>query len=796
MTKGRLRIWQIGLVLGLVAMLFTDLLYAEQLASPTQAQSSLQRFVTGESVFIENAGQWADTSIRYALDCRGANVGFTDQGLRFQVFRRNEEAAPVADGPRSDTSASAEMHAFSMVFDGAAPVTPVGRDQAETTFNYALGALEQHRQGVPSFNEVWYEDLYPGIDLEVVGKRGAVKYNFHVASGADWRAIRMRYEDIQGLVMLPEGGLQVHVRDGWAPLTDAAPYIYQEVDGVRRPVQGDFLLVDEYVCSFQVTGKYDPTLPVVIDPEVVWSTYLGGTGLDYGYSIALDSMDNILVTGQTFERGWLSDGEDTIYGGASDVFIAKLTASGAYIWSTYLGGEGDDGFNGIVVDSMDNVIIAGGTTSPGWISGGWDTSYHGGMDGFVVKLAPDGTHIWSSYVGGTNDDWSGSIALDSADNVLLAGYSYSSAWVNGGWDSGHNGDSDGFVLKLNPNGGHLWSTFVGGPDQDSCNNITRDSSDNVLVTGDTTSSSWVSNGYDMTQGGSYDGFVLKLTSAGKHVWSTYLGGSNDDFGDGIAVDSNDNTLISGNTASAGWVNGGREISLYGYDDGFVVKLTSAGIHTWSTCLGGDNHDACYGILADSKQDVLVTGFTLSSGWTNGGWDTIYGGNLDGFVAKLSSDGAHLWSSYLGGSGDDVGRGLGMDSVGTLLVTGDTDSAGWVNGGWDNTHNGARDSFVVKIGETEGIDEGEGEMLFEGEGESHPVDEGELFEAEGEFDHEGETIVVEGELSEGEDGLSGEGCVRDKGKGLSVPEIIDRILGDWFMVGLGMVILVGFAIRMK
>jgi len=239
----------------------------------------------GPSVFIENAGQWGAPEIRFALDGQGANVGLTDRGPKFQLFRElprpAEAAAQVADpadparaGDRAP--APREMHAFGLLFDGAAAVSPEGRGLSERTYNYNVGPVEQHRSGVRSFESVWYSSVWPGVDLEVTGRRTGVKYTFHVAPGADWRSVTLRYDGIQGLSLRADGGLEIRVKEGWEPLVDAAPLVYQEVDGEKRPVAGAFRLVDDHAYGFDVTGAYDPARPLVIDPDIAWGVGPGG----------------------------------------------------------------------------------------------------------------------------------------------------------------------------------------------------------------------------------------------------------------------------------------------------------------------------------------------------------------------------------------------------------------------------------------------------------------------------------------------------------------------------------------
>jgi hypothetical protein len=371
-------------------------------------------------------------------------------------------------------------------------------------------------------------------------------------------------------------------------------------------------------------------------------------------------------------------------------------------WGTYLG-ETFNNFcsKGIAVDSSGNVYVTGSTDSSGWVSGGWDTTYHGGTrgwDGYVVKLSAAGAHVWSTYLGGTDDDMGDGITVDLSGNIYATGYTYSPGWVSGGWDTTLDGTSDAYVVKLSTAGAHIWSTYLGGTGIETGDGIAVDSSGNVYATGDTTSSSWASGGWDISYDGSgfSDAYVVKLSAAGAHVWSTYLGGTNsNDTGYGIAVDSSGNVYASGYTESSGWVSGGWDTILDGIGDGYVVKLSTAGAHIWSTYLGGMAEDSSKKIAVDSNGDAYVTGWTTSSGWVSGGWDTSYNGGDDGCVVKLSAAGSHLWSSYLGGTSNDTGYGIAVDSSGNVYASGYTSSSNWVSGGWDTIYDGWG-GFLLKI----------------------------------------------------------------------------------------------------
>ena len=591
------------------------------------------------------------------------------------------------------------MHEFALVFDGAVEVAPVGRGQSDRKFNYLIGDAANHREGVGSFNAVWYENLYPGISLEMTGRRSGVKYNFHVAPGADWRVIRLRYEGIDGLTLKENGALEINIAEGWPPLSDGTPYIYQEVNGEKRTVAGQFTLLDSHIYGFDVTDNYDPTLPLVIDPEVEWSTYLGGTGADYGRGIAVDASGACFATGYTISSGWVSGGWDTSLGGNYDGYVVKLNAAGGHEWSSYLGGTQYDAGYGIAVDASGNCYVVGSTRSSGWTL---TTPKSGLSDAYVVKLNSAGGHQWSICLGGTQDEFGYDIAVDSSGFCYVTGNTKSNNWVSGGWDTTYNGGSygDGFVVKLNSAGEHQWSTYLGGTYSDYGYGIAVDSSGSCYVTGYTESSDWTSGGWNTTLTGG-NGFVVKLSSAGAHEWSTYLGGAGYDAGYGIAVDASGACYATGATSSSGWTSGGWDTTLNDgistSSDGYVVKLNSAGEHQWSTYVGGTDADYGRGITMDGSGSCYVTGYTSSVLWTVGGWGAGQNGGIDGYVAKLSGDGVHLWSSCLGGTGDDYGQDIAVDVAGARVwVTGYTTSSGWVVNGWQTTYGGGTDAFVTKI----------------------------------------------------------------------------------------------------
>ena len=614
----------------------------------------VELFRTKPALFVENRGQWADHSVRFVHRGSGVNVAMTEAGPVLQVFNRsrldfensqsNVEAfeadagasdsnnkemgeSPCRNGlpsrysrgglrdlhfrheQLSSVGSQTQMRQFSVSFPGANIVTPIGLEQSPAQFNYCLGEQSRWRSEVPSYERVAYCDLYDGIDLHAWGLSSHLKYEFHVAPGADYRQIRIQYDDsIAGLSLNDAGELVVDLGDGWGQLRDNAPLVYQEINGERVPVAGRFVLLSDRMYTFEITSEYDSAEALIIDPELVWSTYFGGSDYDDIRDVALDPAGNILVAGFTYSTGWISGGFDTTYGGRQDAFIAKLNPAGEPVWSTYLGGELREGARGLTVDTGGNVFVVGtiASSDSSWpsdweICGGYDellntNGQEGATDGFLIKLSPTGQHLWSTYVGGYANDNCSSVALDSAGNVLVAGVTQSPEWVSGGFDTTHGGNEDGFVVKISPNGEHLWSTYLGGHKWNSCSGVAIDSQDNVLLAGTTSSPGWVTGGFDTSLGvgenGYYEdsGYVVKLSPAGQHLWSTYLGGDDDDDNAiGIIADGEDNVLVTGRTASSGWISGGFDTTYGGWHDTFVAS---------SCCMG------CVFAVAEAGRAVL------------------------------------------------------------------------------------------------------------------------------------------------------------------------------------------------
>jgi hypothetical protein len=660
---------------------------------------------------------------------------------------------------------------------GASPKAKVvGLAELPGKSNYFIGNdPKKWRTNVPNYAKVKYEDVYAGVDLVYYGNQQQLEYDFVVAPGGDPRAIRFEIVGAVAPVSSPATGdgdiaatkphgpdtapLQIAANGDLVIATDTGevrfhkPVVYQVAPPFRmapaglkpgataaanpksqiqnrKSVDGRYILLADNRIGFEV-GAYDKTLPLIIDPVLSYSTYLGGSNDDEGCDITVDSTGNAYVTGWTNSYGFPTTvgAFDRVYGTIwnwngyilyppRDIFVTKLNAAGsAAVYSTYLGGSEDDWGCGIAVDAAGNAYVTGVTWSADFPTtpGAFQTSHGGYFDAFVTKLNAAGSDlVYSTYRGGSGDDSAARIAVDASGNAYVTSGTNSSDFPTtpGAFQTNLGGNSDAFVTKVNADGSDLvYSTYLGGSGNDVGTAIAVDSSGNAYVTGWTGSTDFptanpfqgsLAGGTCGTAPDTYpcpDAFVAKLNAAGSAlVYSTYLGGRGYAEGYGIAVDSTGNAYVTGFTDSIGFpttmgafdttcgTDGYCNSDYFGnlYPDAFVTKLNAAGSAlVYSTYLGGTADDYGTGIAVDSAGNAYVTGRTYYGDFptTMGAFDTTCGtdGNCnphgsmtipDAFVTELNAAGSALvYSSYMGGSDYDYGTGIAVDPAGNAYVTG-------------------------------------------------------------------------------------------------------------------------------
>jgi hypothetical protein len=571
------------------------------------------------------------------------------------------------------------------------------------------------RTNVPHYARVRYRNIYPGVDLVYYGNQRQLEHDFVVAPGADPHAIRLRFEGAEGFSVDAQGDLLLATADGGVRLQK--PVVYQERAGVHQAVAASYALQGKEQVGFEL-GAYDPSRALVIDPVFVYSTYLGGSGGDEGFGIAVDAESNAYVTGSTTSADFPTVNPlQPELGGplSSDAFVAKLAPDGSsLVYSTYLGGSRLDIGVGIAVDAEGSAYLTGQTFSLDFpTANALQPICHCGLftsDAFVTKLSPDGSAlVYSTFLGGSGLDGGSGIAVAADGSAYVTGGTFSRDFPTGNaLQPDFGGTSDAFIAKFAPDGSALlYSTYLGGSLDESGTGIAVDADGNAYVTGWTGSVDFpTANPLQPSYGGGpFDAFVAKLTSDGSAlVYSTYLGGSDDDLSAGIAIDAEGNAYVAGHTSSRDFPTANALQPVYGggSSDGFVAKLAPDGSAlVYSTYLGGSGRDVGGPVAVDSEGNAYVTGQTNSANFpTANALQPDYGGGLfDAFVAKLTADGSALaYSTYLGGSDFDRGLDIAVDEEGNAYVTGETFSRNFPTAEpFQPDLQGLNNAFVVKIG---------------------------------------------------------------------------------------------------
>lgn len=590
-----------------------------------------------------------------------------------------------------------------------------GADRLPGTSNYFIGNdPAKWRTGIASYGKVKYEGVYPGVDLVYYGNQGKLEYDFVVAPKGDPTRIAM---EMGGRLGIDErGDLMVATNAG--NVVFQKPVAYQRTrTGRQQPVDAEYVLAGENRVSFRV-GTFDRMRPLIIDPILQYSTYLGGSGDDNRLGMAVDGAGNVYLTGWTASTDFPSvNSEQAGNAGSNDAFVTKINAAGtSIVYSTYLGGSGSDQGFDLAIDTGGNAYVAGITQSSNFPTvNAIQSALNGPRDAFVAKLNPAGNGLlYSTYLGGSSFDEGLAIAIDSSGSAYVVGDTSSNDFpvvnpIQGMLLGGRNG----FVSKLNPAGSALvYSTYLGGNGLEQVQSVAVDGSSNAYVTGITSSTNFPTvNPIQPTMMGVDDAFITKFNAAGSAlVYSTYLGGTGDDLGAGIAVDSAGNAYVSGYTASVDFpTKHAIQPSYGGNGDAFVTKVNAAGTAlVYSTYLGGSGQETRIGypkaIAVDKFGSAYVAGSTYSTDFpTVNPTQAANAGGSDAFVAKLNAAGSALiYSSYLGGSGNEDFDGnstnLGIDAVGNIYVYGSTTSTDFPTmNPIQATNAGGRDLFLTKIG---------------------------------------------------------------------------------------------------
>lgn len=680
------------------------------IAEPTQKSQLAEGYGRLPLSFEVNQGQ-TDSRVKFLSRTTGQTFFLTCSEAVLVLSKPLDQKPDVSDFTKPSTQRQARSAVLRMRLLGANPLADVaGLEPLPGTSNYFIGNdPARWRTNVPHYGKVSYSQIYPGIDLVYYGNQRQLEYDFVVAPGVDPTQIHLAIRGASKISIDADGNAVVRRKDRDVRLL--RPHLYQEVRGEKIEIAGGYVVKGNEL-RFAI-APYDHSRTLVIDPTLVYSTYLGGSGGDSPTGIAVDTSGNAYVSGQTNSLNFPGAPGN----GKFQNFVVKVNATGtAVLYSTYVSGSGTELATGIAVDSTGSAYVTGYTNSTDFPTlNPLQPTNAGGYDAFVARLDATGNLAYATYLGGAKDDKANAIALDSSGSIYLAGQTNSTNFPGVTSSSAQpslvGNFSNAFVAKLNATGSSVsYSTYLGGSGGDYAKGIAVDSSENAYVVGTTASFNFpvTLNPLQSTfGGGSNDAFVSMLNPAGTAlVYSTYLGGNDNDFGNAIAVDSAGNAYVTGYTASTnfpGVAAGSIQPSNLGIYNGFVATLNATGAAlVYSTYLGGNSFDTGNAIAVDASGNAYVAGTTRSTnfvGVTSASLQPTNGGAADAFIAELNAGGTGLvFSTYLGGSGNDGGNGLSLDPSSNIYVTGDTASANFpvTSNPLQSTYGGNNDAFVAKL----------------------------------------------------------------------------------------------------
>lgn len=715
------------------------------------------RYASLPLAFEQNRGQ-TNSAVKFLARGRGYALFLTEQRAVISLERRAKNSqlpSSTAEPARgSGHHGKIRKDILRLKWAGANPaprMESLGRQTGRS--NYLIGSdPAKWVKDVPEYSRVEYHGIYPGVDLAYYGNQRQLEFDIDLAPGADpgWLRLEITGENHHAakLRINSYGELVVRTRAGDVRFRE--PIAYQP-SGDRG--KGKRFLAARYVMEnggqvgFEV-GGYDAAKPLVIDPVLAYSTYLGGTDYNYATGIAVDASGYTYITGYTSSVDFpISGGVQGVFSGGScdtevntapcfDAFVAKINPQGTgLVYSTYLGGTGDDEAVRVALDSSGQAYVAGFTNSLDFPTAGPLQGSNGGgtcgttayptacYDAFVAKLNASGSNlVYSTYLGGTGDDFASSIAADSNGNAYVGGLTSASNFsvTYGTLRTGYGGGAfDGFVAKIDPTGSSLiYSTYLGGSGEDHVNGIAIDSSGDAYLAGQTNSANFPVKGgfeaqYTAASCGSalsntpcFEGFVSELNPTGTAlIYSSYLGGTAANYGSDIALDASGAAYVTGWTTSKDFpvTQGAYDTAWGGANEAFVAKIApGGGAISYATYLGDIYPDQANAIAVDGSGNAWIAGFTYGGKFPVASpLQAASGGLYDAIVSEISPSGsALLFSTYLGGTGDDAANDVALDSSGNVYVAGDTFSTDFpvtpsaVTTGYTG---GSYDAWVAKIG---------------------------------------------------------------------------------------------------
>ncbi len=656
-----------------------------------------------------------DSALDMPLDSDAFGTAFFIYDAQDDVFYTQGQGLALIAIDAAGVTLYRPNETLTLEFVGADPqARPSGEARQAGVVNlYHSNDPAHWREQMPIFAGVVYKDLYPGITLRYSLESGGLKSEFLLEPGVDPAQIVVRYRGAAGMSLNADGDLRIgSTLTNTAPLVEQAPFVYQSKGHRQIPLRAAFRLLDQERYGFTLLEQPDATLPLVIDPLLLFSTYLGGPQDDGAWAVALDRDNALHVTGVTWSYTFPPQYNPALRP-QKKVFVAKLAPTGELLYVTFIGGSentSEEG-NAIGTDADGNTYVSGETFSPDFpVLNAWQPLFAGDEDAYLLKLTPAGTLAYSTFIGGSESEEVNDMHVSANGTVTLGGEVYSDDFpLLNPWQSQAFGmdDEDAFISIFNPQGNLIYSTLFGSNARDQIFRLTVDAAGIVYATGMTSSPSGfpLVHPVQTVYGGEWDdAFVMKLNPwTNQLLFSTYLGGAGRDEGWGIDIDSAGNIYVAGGTNSynfplraplqAGYGGGAWDAFLAKFD-GNTYQLVS------STYVGGAGYDFAWGLKLDSGGNVYAVGETESYNFPtrNPLQATLNNNSRDAFLLQLDPAGALQYASYFGGSEADQGLRMTVREDWVVTIVGQTRSPDFpLQGASQTTLNGPRDGFIAQFG---------------------------------------------------------------------------------------------------
>jgi len=650
----------------------------------TSAASYQELFDNLPYRFEKNIGQW-ERDVLYRTTVKETSVRFLDNRLSFIIGREIEngdlEQAMDVQNTGETYEEIYEYLVWNLSFLGANPATRLESTKGRSSQIHYLKGNDPSRfiTSVPEYALLTYRNLYHNIDLRYYHFQHHLKYDFVLQPGSNIQNIELYYEGINHLSLTETGSLIIH--HAWGTTIDEAPYAFQFINGIKTEVSVDYILTDNHSFSFEIKGAYDKRQPLIIDPfSLIWSTYMKATApnaINYSRDVARDVNGYIYIVGQAGINFPTSTGvyQSNHGGGTYDLFVSKLSPDGTnLIYTSYIGGSDDDKGWGICVNDVGEACVTGYTQSTDFptVNSSQATLGGGLYDGIYCKLNATGTSlIYSSYLGGSGNDWAFALALHNSGEIFITGRTNSSNLATAGaYQISSGGMNDVFIAKIGATGNSIsYITYVGGPGYDYGHDIAVNEAGEAFVSGEAGFNFPTTAGAFQTVygGGARDAFAVRMNSSGDTlIYATYIGGSDLDGSDpnqgmGIDINDNDEAFVSGFTASTDFpVTAGAFQTTHGGGtyDAFAARISPTGnALVYCTYLGGSNDEKATGIRVNNNDEAYIIGYTQSLDFpvTTGNFQTILDVGVEIFLAHLTADGngpACAGITYIGGDHND------------------------------------------------------------------------------------------------------------------------------------------------